>query len=100
MCVRQLRRPQEDGVAESNCDLLFLCSDLADSIGLVRTINAHRFRPKMVGGGMIGASEHGGKNNGRPGAQRLRELRIPAASPKDDVPRCSAIAECLPGTRQ
>src|ERR1700674_5682350 len=43
-----------DAVAESNCDLLFLCSYLADSIGLVRTIHAHRFRPKMVGGGMIG----------------------------------------------
>ena len=33
---------------------LFLCSYLADSIGLVRTIHAHRFRPKMVGGAMIG----------------------------------------------
>src|SRR6202040_2984255 len=34
--------------------LLFLCSYLADSIGLARTIHAHPFRPKMVGGGMIG----------------------------------------------
>jgi branched-chain amino acid transport system substrate-binding protein len=46
--------PVIDAVAESNCDVLFLCSYLADSIGLVRTIHAHRFRPKMVGGGMIG----------------------------------------------
>jgi len=46
--------PVIDAVAESNCDLLFLCSYLADSIGLVRTIHAHPFRPKMVGGGMIG----------------------------------------------
>ena len=46
--------PVLDAVAESGCDLLFLCSYLADSIGLVRTICAHRFRPKMVGGGMIG----------------------------------------------
>jgi branched-chain amino acid transport system substrate-binding protein len=46
--------PVIDAVAESNCDLLFLCSYLADSIGLARTIHAHRFRPKMVGGGMIG----------------------------------------------
>src|SRR5580700_11401141 len=46
--------PVIDAVAESNCDLLFLCSYLADSIGLVRTIHGHRFRPKMVGGGMIG----------------------------------------------
>src|SRR6266853_6160937 len=42
--------PVIDAVAESNCDLLFLCSYLSDSIGLVRIIHAHRFRPKMVGG--------------------------------------------------
>ena len=46
--------PIIDAVAESNCDLLFLCSYLTDSIGLVRTIHAHPFRPKMVGGAMIG----------------------------------------------
>lgn len=43
-----------DAVAESGCDLLFLCSYLADSAGLVRAIHAHAFRPKMVGGAMIG----------------------------------------------
>jgi branched-chain amino acid transport system substrate-binding protein len=46
--------PVIDAVAESNCDLLFLCSYLGDWIGLVRTIHAHHFRPKMVGAGMIG----------------------------------------------
>jgi branched-chain amino acid transport system substrate-binding protein len=46
--------PAIDAVAQTGCDLLFLCSYLADSIGLVRTIRAHRFRPKMVGGAMIG----------------------------------------------
>jgi branched-chain amino acid transport system substrate-binding protein len=46
--------PVIDAVAESNCDLLFLCSYLDDSIGLVRAIHAHPFRPKMVGAGMIG----------------------------------------------
>jgi branched-chain amino acid transport system substrate-binding protein len=46
--------PVIDAVAKSGCDLLFLCSYLADSIGLVRAIHAHPFRPKMVGAGMIG----------------------------------------------
>ena len=46
--------PVIDAVAASKCDLLFLCSYLADSIGLVRAIHAHPFRPKMVGGAMIG----------------------------------------------
>ena len=46
--------PVIDAVAKCNCDLLFLCSYLADSIGLVRAVRGHPFRPKMVGGGMIG----------------------------------------------
>jgi branched-chain amino acid transport system substrate-binding protein len=46
--------PVIDAVAKSNCDLLFLCSYLADSIALARAISAHPFRPKMVGGAMIG----------------------------------------------
>ena len=46
--------PAIDAVADSGCDVLFLCSYLNDSIGLVRTISGHRFRPKMVGGAMIG----------------------------------------------
>lgn len=43
-----------DEVAASTCDLLFLCSYLDDSTGLVRAIRAHSFRPKMVGASMIG----------------------------------------------
>ncbi len=46
--------PVIDAVAESDCDVLFLCSYLADSVGLVRAIHAHDFKPKMVGGAMIG----------------------------------------------
>jgi branched-chain amino acid transport system substrate-binding protein len=46
--------PLIDAVAVSGCDLLFLCSYLADSIGLVRAIRRHAFHPKMVGGAMIG----------------------------------------------
>jgi len=46
--------PIIDAVAKSNCDLLFLCSYLYDSVGLVRAIHAHSYRPKMVGAGMIG----------------------------------------------
>lgn len=46
--------PILDAVAATGCDLLFLCSYLADSISLVQALRAHAFRPKMVGGGMIG----------------------------------------------
>ena len=42
-------KPVVDAVAQSGCDLLFLCSYLEDSIGLVRAIRAHPFRPKNLG---------------------------------------------------
>lgn len=47
-------KPVIDTAAASGCDLLFLCSYLDDSVGLVRAIHTHPFRPKMVGGAMIG----------------------------------------------
>ncbi|WP_264538140.1 amino acid ABC transporter substrate-binding protein [Flavobacterium sp. N1736] len=37
-----------------DADVLFLCSYLKDSVGLVRAVNAGDYRPKMVGGAMIG----------------------------------------------
>ena len=46
--------PYLDAVAQSGCDVLFLCSYLQDSIELVRSLHAHSFQPKMVGAGMIG----------------------------------------------
>ncbi|MGW6504734.1 hypothetical protein [Nonomuraea angiospora] len=44
--------PLIDAAAESGSDVLFLRSCLADSIGLVRALRSHEFRPKMVGGAM------------------------------------------------
>jgi branched-chain amino acid transport system substrate-binding protein len=38
-----------DDVANSHCDLLFLCSYLDDSVGFVRALRASAFRPGMVG---------------------------------------------------
>jgi branched-chain amino acid transport system substrate-binding protein len=38
----------------TGAEILFLCSYLDDSIGIVRAIAAGRYRPKMVGGAMIG----------------------------------------------
>jgi branched-chain amino acid transport system substrate-binding protein len=41
-------------VAATNPDLLVICSYPPDSVGLVRSINEIGFKPKMVGGGMVG----------------------------------------------
>jgi branched-chain amino acid transport system substrate-binding protein len=46
--------PFIDKVAKSECDILFLCSYLSDSIKVVQAIRSHVFHPKMVGGAMIG----------------------------------------------
>lgn len=46
--------PIIDQVKATNADLFFICSYLNDSIGLVRAIHKSDFRPKMVGGAMIG----------------------------------------------
>lgn len=47
-------QPYLDVVAQSKSDLLFLCSYLQDSIDLVRAIQDHPYKPKMVGAAMIG----------------------------------------------
>jgi branched-chain amino acid transport system substrate-binding protein len=41
-------------IAATNPDLLVLCSYPPDSVGLVRSINEIGFKPKMVGGAMVG----------------------------------------------
>lgn len=46
--------PIIDQAKATNADLFFICSYLNDSMGLVRAIHESDFRPKMVGGAMIG----------------------------------------------
>jgi branched-chain amino acid transport system substrate-binding protein len=46
--------PIIDELKNINADVLFLCSYLNDSKGLVRAIHNSNYRPKIVGGAMIG----------------------------------------------
>jgi branched-chain amino acid transport system substrate-binding protein len=41
-------------VAASNPDLVVVCSYPPDSVGMVRAVNEIGFKPKMIGGGMVG----------------------------------------------
>ncbi|HEY7243763.1 MAG TPA: amino acid ABC transporter substrate-binding protein [Xanthobacteraceae bacterium] len=41
-------------VAASNPDIVVICSYPPDSVGMVRAINEIGFKPKMIGGGMVG----------------------------------------------
>jgi branched-chain amino acid transport system substrate-binding protein len=43
-----------DRVGSRNPDIVFFCSYLNDSAGLIRTISKSSFQPKLVGGAMIG----------------------------------------------
>jgi branched-chain amino acid transport system substrate-binding protein len=43
-----------DRVGSRNPDIVFFCSYLNDSAGLIRTISKFTFQPKLVGGAMIG----------------------------------------------
>ena len=46
--------PYLEAIETTKADILFLCSYLQDSVDLVRAISSHHYRPKMVGGAMIG----------------------------------------------
>ena len=41
-------------IAATNPDLVVVCSYPPDSVGIVRSVNEINFRPKMIGGGMVG----------------------------------------------
>ena len=92
--------PVIDAVAESNCDLLFLCSYLDDSIGLVRAIHAHPFRPKMVGAGMIGPQNTAVKTTLGPLLNGFVNYEYWEPVPKMMFPGVQPIPEHLSGTRR
>jgi branched-chain amino acid transport system substrate-binding protein len=47
-------KPYMEDLKRINPDVLFLCSYINDSIGLIKAINAIELSPKVVGGAMIG----------------------------------------------
>ena len=46
--------PVVRAIAETSPDLVIVCSYPPDSIGMVRAVNEVGFRPKMIGGAMVG----------------------------------------------
>ena len=41
-------------IAATNPDIVVICSYPPDSVGIVRAVNEIGFKPKMIGGGMVG----------------------------------------------
>jgi branched-chain amino acid transport system substrate-binding protein len=46
--------PVVRAIAETNPDLVIVCSYPPDSVGMVRAVNEAGFKPKMIGGAMVG----------------------------------------------
>jgi branched-chain amino acid transport system substrate-binding protein len=46
--------PVVRAIAETNPDLVIICSYPPDSVGMVRAVNEVGFKPKMIGGAMVG----------------------------------------------
>ena len=46
--------PVVRAIAETNPDLVIVCSYPLDSVGMVRAVNEVGFKPKMIGGAMVG----------------------------------------------
>ena len=46
--------PVVRAIAETNPDLVIVCSYPPDSVGMVRAVNEVGFKPKMIGGAMVG----------------------------------------------
>ena len=58
--TRNIRRPTTDfapivrAIQAANPDLVSICSYPPDSVGMVRAVNEIGFKPKMIGGAMVG----------------------------------------------
>jgi branched-chain amino acid transport system substrate-binding protein len=46
--------PVVQAIAETNPDIVVVCSFPPDSVGMVRAVNEVGFKPKMIGGAMVG----------------------------------------------
>src|SRR5262249_33947393 len=68
--------PFMEDLKKINPDVLFLCSYINDSIGLIKAMNSVGLSPKLVGGAMIGPQKRRREGRARPAAQRRRQLRV------------------------
>jgi branched-chain amino acid transport system substrate-binding protein len=98
--------PLIEKVKALNADVLFLCSYLNDSIGLVHAIHGSSYRPKIVGGAMIGPQSASVKTTLGPLLNGIVNYEYWAPVPKMNFPgiqemlakyQSKALAENLDG---
>jgi branched-chain amino acid transport system substrate-binding protein len=91
--------PVVRAIAETNPDLVIVCSYPPDSVGMVRAVNEVDFKPKMIGGAMVGLQSTAIKGSARSATQRLDQLRRLAAGSEDAVRRRRRADEEIPSAR-
>ena len=91
--------PVVRAIAETNPDLVIVCSYPPDSIGMVRAVNEVGFRPKMIGGAMVGLQSTAIKARLGSAVQRLDQLRYLAAGSEDADRRRGRDDEKIPSAR-
>src|SRR5262245_46322837 len=77
--------PVVRAIAETNPDLGIVCSYPPDSIGMVRAVAEVGFRPKMIGGAMVGLQSTAVKARLGPLLNGLDQLRRLAAGSEDAI---------------
>jgi branched-chain amino acid transport system substrate-binding protein len=80
-------------IAATNPDLLVICSYPPDSVGLVRAINEIGFKPKMIGGAMVGLQATALKAQLGPALNGFVNFDFWLPVPKMDFPGIGALIE-------
>ena len=73
-------------IQATNPDIVSVCSYPLDSVGMVKAVNEIGFKPKMIGGAMVGLQATVFKTSAWPVAQRLDQLRDLGALGEDVDP--------------
>ena len=81
----------------TNPDVVVICSYPPDSVGMVRAVNEIGFKPKLIGGAMVGPQNTSIKAQLGPLLNGFDQLRLLAAGAEDGVPRRGRPDEEVPG---
>src|SRR5258708_17088476 len=80
-------------VQASNPDVVVICSYVTDSTGMVRALNEVGYKPKMVGGGMVGLQSPAIKTQLRPLLNGIVNYDMWQPAPNLDNPEITAFLE-------
>ena len=83
----------------ANADIVIICSYPLSSVGMVKTINELNYKPKMIGGAMVGLQATVFKKRLGRQAQRHRQLRDLGAVGQDDGAGPGVLRQ-VPGARR